>query len=86
MQLGAPIIRLYLQSAAMGALPLVRAAVDPTARGGECYGPGGWFEQRGWPVRVTTRPASYDNEVAGRLWSVSEELTGVGYSALGSAA
>jgi NAD(P)-dependent dehydrogenase (short-subunit alcohol dehydrogenase family) len=35
------------QSAAMGALPILRAATDPGARGGEYYGPGGRTGLRG---------------------------------------
>ena len=72
--------RFLLQSSAMGALPTLRAAVDPEARGGEYYGPGGFGEQTGHPVRVGSSRRSKDVEVARRLWRVSEELTGVTYT------
>jgi NAD(P)-dependent dehydrogenase (short-subunit alcohol dehydrogenase family) len=72
--------RFLLQSSAMGALPTLRAAVDPEARGGEYYGPDGFGEQTGHPVRVGSSRRSKDVEVARRLWRVSEELTGVTYT------
>jgi NAD(P)-dependent dehydrogenase (short-subunit alcohol dehydrogenase family) len=71
--------RFLLQSSAMGALPTLRAAVDPDARGGEYYGPRGFAEQTGYPVRVTSSQRSQDADVARRLWQVSEQLTGVHY-------
>ncbi|NAZ87660.1 SDR family NAD(P)-dependent oxidoreductase [Kineococcus indalonis] len=65
------------QSAAAGALPTLRAATDPAVLGGQYYGPGGRGEVRGNPRPVTSSPDSYDLAVQQRLWSVSEELTGV---------
>ena len=64
-------------SAEQGALPQLRAATDPTVRGGEYYGPSGLMELRGHPVRVDSSGASKDEAAAGRLWDVSERLTGV---------
>jgi len=61
----------------MGALPQLRAATAADVRGGDYYGPDRFFEQRGHPVKVQSNSASHDEEVAGRLWTVSEELTGV---------
>jgi NAD(P)-dependent dehydrogenase (short-subunit alcohol dehydrogenase family) len=71
--------RFILQSAAMGALPTLRAAADPDATGGEYYGPDGFNEQTGHPVRVGSNRRSKDVDAARRLWDVSEELTGVRY-------
>ena len=70
------------QSAARGALPTVYAAVAPGVAGGAYIGPSGPGEMRGYPVKVTTTRAARDPETAARLWSVSQELTGVGYEAL----
>ena len=70
------------QSAAMGALPTLRAATDPAARGGQYYGPSGFYEARGYPVVVKSIPISYDEDVARRAWEASEELTGVRFAAL----
>jgi NAD(P)-dependent dehydrogenase (short-subunit alcohol dehydrogenase family) len=69
--------RLLGQPAHRGALPTLRAATDPTARGGEYFGPGGFQEVRGAPVRVDYARRAHDPEVARRLWAASEELTGV---------
>jgi hypothetical protein len=63
----------------MGALPGIRAAVDPQVKGGEYYGPEGPREQKGYPVRVQSNTASHDEANARNLWEVSEELTGVRY-------
>lgn len=63
------------QSAERGALPTLRAALDPLARGGEYYGPNGFRELKGDPEVVRSNELSYNEEVARRLWDVSEELT-----------
>ncbi|MGY0389546.1 SDR family NAD(P)-dependent oxidoreductase [Nocardioides sp. WG-D5] len=68
---------LLAQSAAMGALPTLRAATDPAVLGGQYYGPSGRGEIRGYPKLVTSSPASYDLATQQRLWAVSEELTDV---------
>ncbi|WP_116374960.1 SDR family NAD(P)-dependent oxidoreductase [Mycobacterium sp. MFM001] len=65
------------QSAAMGALPTLRAATDPDVEGGQYYGPDGLGEQRGYPKLVQSSGQSHDEELQRRLWAVSEELTGV---------
>jgi hypothetical protein len=64
-------------SPAQGALRTLRAATDPDVRGGDYYGPHGFQEMRGYPVRVGTTEAAKSTEDAARLWKVSEELTGV---------
>ena len=74
-----PLAGLVVQSAAMGALPILRAAVDPEARGGEYYGPDGKNESRGYPVIVQSNQASHNMQDAARLWEVSEKLTGIHY-------
>jgi len=74
-----PVINLVTQNPKMGALPSVRAAVDPDVKGGEFFGPGGRKERKGSPVRVSSNGASYNVEDANKLWLVSEELTGTKY-------
>ncbi|MBS0010228.1 MAG: SDR family NAD(P)-dependent oxidoreductase [Bacteroidales bacterium] len=74
-----PVVSLMAQSAAMGALTQIRAAVDPDARGGEYYGPSGFAEMKGYPVRVKSNGKTHDREAARKLWEVSEELTGMTY-------
>jgi NAD(P)-dependent dehydrogenase (short-subunit alcohol dehydrogenase family) len=70
---------LLVNSPAMGALATLRAATDPTVRGGEYYGPDGFREMRGHPKLVRSSEQSHDQDLQRRLWSVSEELTGVSY-------
>ena len=77
-----PLANRMMQSAAMGALPTIRAAVDPGVRGGEYYGPDGFLEQSGYPVLVESNKASHNVEDAQKLWEISEELTGVKFGAL----
>ena len=75
---------LFAQSAAMGALPQIHAAVAPGVRGGQYIGPDGFGELWGHPRVVTSNRRSQDVEAARRLWALSEEMTGVTYP-LGSA-
>ncbi|MDT5100180.1 MAG: hypothetical protein QOC76_3917 [Mycobacterium sp.] len=65
------------QGADMGALPTLRAATDPGVIGGQYFGPDGFGEQRGYPKVVASSQASHDIEAQRRLWTVSEQLTGV---------
>ncbi|MBV8951424.1 MAG: SDR family NAD(P)-dependent oxidoreductase [Actinobacteria bacterium] len=75
MQLGN---RVFAQSDAMGALPQLYAATMPDVDGGQYFGPD-LFEWRGHPRLVGAARKAYDVETATRLWSLSEELTGVQY-------
>jgi NAD(P)-dependent dehydrogenase (short-subunit alcohol dehydrogenase family) len=73
------------QSADMGALPTLYAATFPGLEGGSYLGPDGIGEFRGHPHPVSPNRAARDEQVAARLWEVSEELTGVRF-ALGAPA
>lgn len=67
--------RLTGMSADDGALPQLRAATDPAAKGGEFYGP--VFVNNGAPVRKPiVRRFGMDRAIA-KLWQVSERETGV---------
>ena len=57
-----------------GALPQLRAATDPAARGGELYGPR--FINNGPPVRLPLFRPGADGAIA-ILWQVSERETGI---------
>ncbi len=74
-----PLADQIMQDAATGALPEIRAAVDPEVKGGQYYGPKGFREMAGLPVLVSSNAASHSLEDAQRLWQISEELTGVAY-------
>lgn len=69
----------FTQDQAQGALPQIRAAVDPNVKGGEYYGPSGFGEMKGDPVIVKSNKASHDIGDAEKLWEVSEKLTGITY-------
>ncbi len=71
---------LVSQSAAAGALPVLRAATDPAVRSGDYLGPVGSFEIKGAPGPATVPPRARDAEAASRLWSMSEALTGVPFA------
>ena len=68
---------LVTQNAAMGALPTLRAATDPGVLGGQYYGPGRFLGARGYPELAHSSGQSRDTAIGRRLWTVSEELTGV---------
>jgi NAD(P)-dependent dehydrogenase (short-subunit alcohol dehydrogenase family) len=76
--------RVFAQSAAMGALPTLYAAAAPDVTGGDYFGPEGFQEMWGSPVKVSCSAAARDEAAAAHLWSVSEALTQVRYSALGA--
>ena len=65
------------QSEEMGALPTLYAATEPGLAGGTFAGPDGIGEQRGHPKPVSPNRAARNEDVARRLWDVSEEMTGV---------
>ena len=71
--------RLIAQSGDDGALSSLYAATFPGLPGGSFVGPDGPFEARGAPRVVDSSGASKDRAAALRLWSVSEELTGVSF-------
>jgi NAD(P)-dependent dehydrogenase (short-subunit alcohol dehydrogenase family) len=62
-------------SPAEGALPQLRAATDPGARGGEFYGP--MWVNSGPPVRKPILRRIGMDSAIGKLWEVSERETGI---------
>jgi NAD(P)-dependent dehydrogenase (short-subunit alcohol dehydrogenase family) len=73
-----PLNFLVVQDEAMGALPSLRAATDPSAAAGGYYGPRGRFDV-GYPVLVESSERSHDAAAQRRLWELSERLTGVSF-------
>ena len=71
---------IYAMKIKQGALPTLRAAIDAAAQGGDYFGPDGWKEIKGFPVKVRSNKLSQDKTIAKKLWDVSEDLTGVKYS------
>jgi NAD(P)-dependent dehydrogenase (short-subunit alcohol dehydrogenase family) len=72
-----PVMGLMAQDAAQGALPQIRAAVDPDVQGGQYYGP--HKGMKGYPVLVPSNSSSHDEEIAKKLWEASEKITGVSF-------
>ena len=70
----------FAQKAERGVLPQLYAATAPGVQGGDFFGPSGFQEMRGDPTEVQAVPEAHDPEIARRLWTVSEELTGVTFS------
>ncbi|WP_036726284.1 oxidoreductase [Patulibacter minatonensis] len=68
--------RVVAQDDAAGALPTLFAASQDLP-GASYVGPDGLAEMRGGPVLVGRTAEASDAESAKRLWSLSEELTGV---------
>ena len=83
---GEAVMRIVGQDAVHGALPGVYAATMPKVRGGDYWGPDGVLELKGMPRLAKIAPQALDRATWKRLWSVSEELTGVTYGLLDEAA
>ncbi|MBB5746951.1 SDR family oxidoreductase [Brevundimonas variabilis] len=64
-------------SAAEGALPILLAATSPDVKSGAYFGPLQMSEMKGPPGVAEIRSHALDADVAARLWSASERLTGV---------
>jgi len=73
-------ISLTAQSDAQGALPTLYAATAAEVQGGRFYGPDGFRQMRGYPVEVRAEAQAYDETLAGQLWQISEQLTGIHYA------
>ncbi|MGM1018385.1 MAG: oxidoreductase [Actinomycetota bacterium] len=72
------VARRLAQSEEDGALPTLYAAVADIP-GGSYAGPGGFLQGRGAPRLVSRSRAARDGALASRLWTASEDLTGVSF-------
>lgn len=68
---------LIAQKPVNAALPSLRAACDPNVANGSFWGPSGCFGLTGSPEKAVMPKRALDPDVAGKLWDVSERLTGV---------
>jgi NAD(P)-dependent dehydrogenase (short-subunit alcohol dehydrogenase family) len=68
--------RIIAQPAALGAMPLLMAATDPSLTGGEYVGPSGIRGLRGRPKLVGMNRAAHDRDLARDLWAASESAIG----------
>lgn len=69
--------RTVAQPAEWGALPTLYAATVVNLPGNSFIGPDGFGGQTGYPKNAQRNKKAQNTEDARRLWSVSEELTGV---------
>lgn len=74
--------RFLAQSTAAGALPTLRAAIDPQAQPGDLFGPRDRKETQGPPVRVEISEHAKHADLVEHLWTASEAMTGVRYEAV----
>jgi NAD(P)-dependent dehydrogenase (short-subunit alcohol dehydrogenase family) len=70
--------RLFAQDSAHGALPTLYAAVADVP-GSSFAGPSHLGHMRGHPQLIPRSATAQDPDLARRLWTASEELTGVRY-------
>ena len=73
------LFRFISQSIHEGAWPTLMASVDPSLKGGEFIGPGGFLTIKGEPTVQKSSARSHDLRVAAKLWGTAQELTGVSY-------
>jgi NAD(P)-dependent dehydrogenase (short-subunit alcohol dehydrogenase family) len=69
----------FTPTAAEACASIVHAARGEDVRGGDYWGPKGFLEIRGAPAPARVNPVARDAALGRRLWSLSEELTGVRY-------
>jgi NAD(P)-dependent dehydrogenase (short-subunit alcohol dehydrogenase family) len=67
------------QEVPQGILPALHAATSPEAAPGEYYGPDGFLGFTGAPALTPVPKQGRDDADAARLWTVSEQLTGVSF-------
>lgn len=67
----------FIQSPAEASRSSLRAATDPSAHGGQLYGPADRAQTTGPPVPIPPSKRSLDEADQTRLWELSERLTGV---------
>ncbi len=64
---------------AQAAQPIIHAASADDVQGGDYYGPTGLFEIKGKTGKARLNPQARNVELGRKLWTVSEQLTGVQY-------
>lgn len=67
-----------------GMLPALLAATSPAAGGGKFYGPSGFRQLRGMPDERQPYASVADADAATRIWTISEELSGVSFPVAGA--
>lgn len=70
-----PFLPLFTHKPDKAAQPMLMAALSKDVKGGDYIGPTGFRGMKGEPGKVSSKPHSYDKEVAKKLWEMSEILT-----------
>jgi NAD(P)-dependent dehydrogenase (short-subunit alcohol dehydrogenase family) len=83
--IGKTVIGFIGQDGDRGALPGLYAATMPDVKGGQYWGPDGLLEIRGDPKLARIASQARDQAAQVKLWTVSEQLTGVTYGPLDAA-
>ncbi|MYV67665.1 SDR family NAD(P)-dependent oxidoreductase [Streptomyces sp. SID2131] len=73
-------MRWLAQPVEAAVLPSLRAAVDPAVHGGAYLGPSERFGGRGAPELARSSRSARSGAERRRLWTLSEELTGIRYA------
>lgn len=71
-------VPLFTHKPEKAALPTLNAALGDV-KGGEYYGPTGFNEMKGKPGKVSSNAISFDQDIARKLWTVSERLTQINF-------
>lgn len=77
-------VPVFLHSTESAARPVLMAALDGEVQGGEYFGPTGLFEMKGPPGVAKRSEYAQKEDVAARLWDVSEQLTGARFEVAAS--
>lgn len=72
-----PLFLLMIHAPRKAALPTLMAALDSKVEGGDYFGPNSRRGMKGAPAKVEAKPHAYNEEVAKKLWEVSEDLVGI---------
>lgn len=72
----APLVPFLTHPPKKAVLPMLYAVLGKDVKGGDYFGPTGFKGMIGTPGKVTPEPHALDEDVAKRLWEVSEKLTG----------
>lgn len=71
--------KIVFQDAKHGSEPTLMAAFDPSAEGGEYYGPSGIGELKGTAKKVSSNKNSHNLDKAKKLWELSEALVDIDF-------
>ncbi|MDF1673902.1 MAG: oxidoreductase [Vicingaceae bacterium] len=71
-----PLLPFFAHPPKKAALPMLYAALGKDINGGDYLGPMGYKNMKGKPGKTKAELHAFDEEVAKKLWEISEKLTG----------